>query len=129
MHERAACTLDGDVYVLLGFRSIVGARVVHPPFRLVERLRRVRLDLIALLHDSTEDEQQHDYPEREQHQQHESRARGSWDFPALQRVDERPGDCGGDRSDDDRHEDRRDLGQDPDRPDQQESDANQEPRE
>ena len=51
------------------------------------------------------------------------------DLPALQRVDERPGDCGGDRSDDDRHEDRRDRGENPDRPDQQDPDAHEEPRE
>ena len=106
----------------------VHSGVGRPPFDLVRGFGCERPDLVAVRDDSVNDQQEDDDCERQEQQQHEPRARRPGPAALLKPRDGRAGDCGDDRAGHDRGNDCLDLRQDPDRPDQNQPQADEEPR-
>ena len=126
--QRRADLGRGLLHALLGALRVVHAEVAQPALDLVQRLVRLRRDVARLGGDAAEDEQEDEHADGDEPEQHEDRAADARNPVALQPADRGSGDRAEHRGDDDRHDDRRRLGEQPDEPDDDQHEADQQPR-
>ena len=118
----------GRLYVLLCVLRVVDTEVFEPALDLVERLVDLRRDVARMGGDAAEDEAEDEHPDGNEPEQDEDRAADTRNAMALQPADRGSGDRADHGGEDDRHDDRRRLAEQPHEPDDDQHKANEQPR-
>jgi hypothetical protein len=114
--------------VLRGALRVIHADIAQPALDLVQRLVHLGRDVARLGGYAAEDEAEDDHSDGDQPDQDEDRPPDARNLVAFQPADKRSGDRAEHRGEDDRHNDRRRLGEQPDQPDDDQHETDQQPR-
>ena len=118
----------GLLHVLLGLLRVVHAEVVEPALDLVERLVELRRDVTRVGRDPAEDEEEDEHADGDEPEEDEDRAADARNPVAFQPAHRGSGHRAEHRGEDHRHDDRRGLVEQPDDPEDDQHEADQQPR-
>ena len=117
VHKRLANLRQVLLEALLRVLRVVHAQVLEPALDLVESLRGLRGDVRRVGGDAVHDEREHNGADEDEAEKNDAGARGPGEPVTLECIDDRPRDRPEDKGKDHRHDDRRGLTEQPDRPD------------